>query len=62
MVAVVIYHLPIYLSEISQKHSNYIVNLGGAKAKDVLQLVQAVKESIKKKYRIDLEQEIQYLE
>ena len=49
-------------AEISQKHSNYIVNLGGAKAKDVLQLIQAVKKNIKEKYEIDLEQEIQYLE
>ncbi|OGZ69861.1 MAG: UDP-N-acetylenolpyruvoylglucosamine reductase [Candidatus Staskawiczbacteria bacterium RIFCSPHIGHO2_02_FULL_42_22] len=48
-------------AQISNKHSNYIVNLGGAKAQDVLQLIQLVKDTVKKKYGIELEQEIQYL-
>jgi UDP-N-acetylmuramate dehydrogenase len=49
-------------AQISKKHSNYIVNLGGAKAKDVLRLIEFVKKVVKKKYGIVLEQEIQYLE
>jgi UDP-N-acetylmuramate dehydrogenase len=49
-------------AQISKKHSNYIVNLGGAKAKDVLQLIALVKKVIKKKYGVLLEQEIQFLE
>ena len=48
-------------AQISTKHSNYIVNLGGASAKDVVKLITLVKKEIKKKYGIALEQEIQYL-
>ncbi len=48
-------------AQISEKHSNYIVNKGGAKAEDVLQLIELVKKVVKEKYSITLEQEIQYL-
>lgn len=48
-------------AQISLKHSNYIVNLGGAKASDVLELIQLVKKEVKKEYDIDLETEIQYV-
>ncbi len=48
-------------AQISQKHSNYIVNLGGATAKEVLALIDFAKKTIKKKYGVVLEQEIQYL-
>lgn len=48
-------------AQISAKHSNYIVNLGGAKAQDVLELIEIVKKEVKNKYRIDLEVEIQYV-
>jgi|SRR3989344_2667204 len=49
-------------AQISQKHSNYIVNLGEATAKDVLQLMALAKKKVKKMYGIALEQEVQYLE
>ncbi len=49
-------------AEISQKHSNYIVNTGNATAKDVLKLITLVKKTVKKKYNISLEVEVQYLE
>lgn len=49
-------------AQISLKHSNYMVNLGGARAKDVLELIQLVKKEVKKEYDIDLETEIQYVE
>lgn len=48
-------------AHISKKHSNYIVNLGGATSKDILALTELVKKEIKKKYRIDLEMEVQYV-
>lgn len=49
-------------AQISKKHSNYIINLGGAKAKDVLELINQTKIAVKKKYGIELEVEVQYLE
>lgn len=48
-------------AQISKKHSNYIVNLGGAKAKDITTLIATVKKVVKKKYGVDLEPEVQYL-
>ena len=48
-------------AQISEKHSNYIVNLGGAKAKDVLKLIDLVKQKVKKKYNIELETEVQII-
>ncbi|MDA1337457.1 MAG: UDP-N-acetylmuramate dehydrogenase [bacterium] len=46
-------------AEVSTKHPNYIVNKGGATAKDVARLVEKIKKVIKKKFSIDLEQEVQ---
>src|SRR3989344_2430554 len=48
-------------AQISEKHSNYIVNLGGAKASDVLALIETVKKKVKKIYKINLETEVQIL-
>ena len=45
-------------AQISLQHANFIVNLGGAKAKDVLALIKLTKQKVKKTFNIDLEQEI----
>lgn len=46
---------------ISNKHANYIVNLNNAKAKDVIKVINFIKEKILKHYGILLEEEIQYI-
>jgi UDP-N-acetylmuramate dehydrogenase len=46
-------------AEISEKHANFIINLGNAKATDVLKLIKLAKEKVKKIFGIELEQEIQ---
>jgi UDP-N-acetylmuramate dehydrogenase len=43
---------------ISTKHGNYIVNLGGARAADVLALVALARERVRDATRIDLELEV----
>jgi UDP-N-acetylmuramate dehydrogenase len=48
-------------AQVSEKHPNFIVNLGGAKSEDVKALISFVKEEIFKKYQIELEEEIEYL-
>jgi UDP-N-acetylmuramate dehydrogenase len=48
-------------AKISEKHANFIVNLGKAKAKDVKKLINLAKKQVKKKFKIILEEEIQYL-
>jgi UDP-N-acetylmuramate dehydrogenase len=47
---------------ISEKHANFIVNVGGATASDVLQLISFVKMRARDTLRIQLEEEIEYLE
>ena len=47
---------------ISNKHPNFIVNTGGAKAADVLFLVRLVQAKIKKKFGIAMEPEVQIIE
>ncbi|MFC1663680.1 UDP-N-acetylmuramate dehydrogenase [Patescibacteria group bacterium] len=48
-------------AKISEKHGNFIINLGKAKAKDVEKLIKLIKQRVKKKFNIELEEEIQYL-
>jgi len=49
-------------AKISEKHANFIINLGGAKAKDVIKLINLIKKSVKNKFGIILKEEIQYLD
>jgi UDP-N-acetylmuramate dehydrogenase len=48
-------------AQVSEKHANFIVNLGGAKAGDVLELAKFIKEKVYAKFRINLEEEVQKL-
>lgn len=47
-------------AQVSEKHANFIVNVGGATGKDIITLITEIKEKVKDKYNIDLvlEQEI----
>ncbi|MDP2641274.1 MAG: UDP-N-acetylmuramate dehydrogenase [Candidatus Yanofskybacteria bacterium] len=49
-------------AQISEKHPNYIINLGGASVRDVLELIAVVKKEIWEKYHVVLEEEITILE
>ena len=44
--------------KISEKHCNFIVNLGKGKAKDVIALIELIKQKVKSKFKIILEEEI----
>jgi UDP-N-acetylmuramate dehydrogenase len=48
-------------AQISELHGNFIVNMGGAFAEDVLVLINLVKEKIKEKFDINLETEIKII-
>jgi UDP-N-acetylmuramate dehydrogenase len=48
-------------AKISEKHANFIVNLGKAKAKDVLELIRLIKRKIKRKFGVELKEEIQII-
>ncbi len=49
-------------AQISEKHCNFIINLGRAKAKDVLDLIELVKQKVKENFGVELEQEIMIVE
>jgi UDP-N-acetylmuramate dehydrogenase len=46
-------------AQISPKHANFIINLGGAKAEDVLALVNLARERVKEGAGVELELEVQ---
>ena len=46
---------------ISEKHANWIVNTGGATAKDILALMNLIRSEVKRTAGIDLEPEIRIL-
>jgi len=46
-------------AKISEKHANFIVNVGKAKAKDVLKLINLIKKKVKENFKVDLELEIE---
>ncbi|MDO8504857.1 MAG: UDP-N-acetylmuramate dehydrogenase [Candidatus Liptonbacteria bacterium] len=48
-------------AQISEKHSNFIVNLGGASAEDVLALISFAKSEIQKVFNVLLEEEIEII-
>ena len=46
---------------ISQKHGNFIINKGQAKAKDIDFLIKTIQKTVKEKFGILLETEVHYL-
>lgn len=48
-------------AQISEKHGNYIINLGVAKADEVVQLISFMKQQVRDKTGIQLQEEIRYL-
>lgn len=48
-------------AKISEKHANFIVNTGGAKAADVVKIIDLVKKKIKQRFAVDLQEEVVYV-
>ena len=48
-------------AQIAKKHANFIINLGDAKAKEVIKLIALVKKNLKNKFKLEPEEEIQRL-
>lgn len=49
-------------ARISEKHANFIINFDHATARDVKDLIAEIKLSVKKKFGVDLEEEIEIIE
>ncbi|MDZ4662108.1 MAG: UDP-N-acetylmuramate dehydrogenase [Pseudomonadota bacterium] len=48
-------------AEVSEKHANFIVNRGQAKAQDIHQIIEHVKAVVVSKFKVSLETEVVYL-
>ena len=48
-------------AQISEKHANFIINLGEAKSSDVIRLIDFIQDKVKEKFGIDLKREIEII-
>ncbi len=48
-------------AQVSPQHANYIINLGEAKAEDVVILTSLIKQQIRDKFGLQLEEEVQFV-
>ncbi len=48
-------------AQVSTKHANYIVNTGNARAEEVVMLISYIKQQVRDKFGIELQEEIQYV-
>ena len=48
-------------AEVSERHANFIVNLGGATAADVLSLIALIRQTVQEKIGFDLKCEVRYV-
>ncbi|MFN7250936.1 MAG: UDP-N-acetylmuramate dehydrogenase [Anaerobacillus sp.] len=46
-------------AQVSTMHANFIVNVGGAKASDVLQLIDHIKAEVYRKFQVEMETEVE---
>lgn len=49
-------------AQLSTKHTNFIVNLGSAKATDVKKLIQIIQKAVKERFGVDLEVEVMFID
>ena len=45
-------------AEVSIKHSGFLINKGKASAKDILDLIEVVKKTVKEKFNVELNTEV----
>mgnify|MGYP003414482108 CR=1 FL=1 len=43
---------------VSSKHSGFVINKGGASAKDILNLIKHIQDEVKKQFGVDLHTEV----
>lgn len=48
-------------AQVSPKHANFIVNIGGASAADVSSIIQHVRVEVKRQFAVELETEVRFL-
>jgi len=46
-------------AQVSMKHANFIINTGHATSSDMIKLIQLIQQSVKEKYQVDLQLEVE---
>ena len=46
-------------AQVSEKHANFIINTGGARAEDVLKLMEIIRKKVYNRFRVKLEPEVE---
>jgi UDP-N-acetylmuramate dehydrogenase len=49
-------------AQVSRKHANYVVNVGGATARDVLAVIEHVRERVRAEFDVELELEVRVID
>lgn len=47
--------------QVSTDHANYLVNLGGGRAEEVVQMISYIKQQVRDRFGIELQEEVRYL-
>lgn len=48
-------------AEVARQHANFILNLGGARARDVRELIELIRAELKRRYQVELATEIHFV-
>ncbi len=48
-------------AQVSEKHAGFIINKGGATAKDILRLIEIIKSEVYEKFALEIECEVRYI-
>ncbi len=48
-------------AQVSDKHANFIINTGDAKSADIRTLIEEMREAVRQKYKVTLDEEIEYI-
>jgi UDP-N-acetylmuramate dehydrogenase len=48
-------------AQVSEKHANFIVNLGDATAQDIERLIALMRDTVQRQYGVDLQQEVRVI-
>ena len=48
-------------AQVSEKHANFIINLGEARSQDILELIELIKNKIRNKFGLELEKELEVI-
>jgi UDP-N-acetylmuramate dehydrogenase len=49
-------------AQVSEKHAGFVINRGGASANDVKEIVKHIQKTVKEKFDVSLECEIEFVE